>query len=341
MPKKQTALHRDADLLINFESSPDTNVPYLTGLGLHTQGFILSKSSKVDFYTYSLEYEKAKSVYSRTNLLSKPLIEELKSKLKPGSLVGINKEKVPLSLYESLKPLKLKYVNVADEYRRKRIIKSQYEIDTIQKACKITDIIFKKTIDNFSTFKTETDVKAFMEYEMIKQGVEPSFPTIVASGKHSSMPHHTTSLSSLKKGFCVMDFGLRYNNYISDMTRTIYLGNPSSHEKTTYEHLQRVQQDCIDKAKPTMQFKELDAVARNQLGNEFIHSLGHGIGVDVHEWPYVSPRGVGEFANGMVFTIEPGVYYPNKFGIRIEDDVVLQKDKIKVLTKSPKDLIQV
>jgi len=199
----------------------------------------------------------------------------------------------------------------------------------------------KKAIKNFKTFKTESEAAAFLEYETKKQGLELSFNPIVASGVNGSIPHYEPANIKIKKGFCVIDFGVKYKGYCSDITRTIYIGTPSKKEKDTYNSLLKIQKDTINKVKPNKKCSELYDFVNTSLGKDkkyFTHGLGHGVGVEIHELPNLTLNSKDRIKNNMVFTIEPGVYFPRRFGIRIED-TLLFKNKPILLTKTTKDLL--
>ncbi|MBI2142305.1 M24 family metallopeptidase [Candidatus Woesearchaeota archaeon] len=195
-------------------------------------------------------------------------------------------------------------------------------------------------IENFD-FRTELDVKNFLESEARKLGCKPSFDTIVASGKNASMPHYSGN-GRLNRGFCVIDFGIRHKGYCSDMTRTIYLGSPSAKEKELYSRVRQAQQNGIDAVKEGAVAERVDSAARSALGKHkkaFIHGLGHHIGIEVHDTGQrISPHSKWLLKEGMTVTIEPGIYYRGKLGIRIEDDVLVRKNGCELLTKTGKEL---
>ena len=179
-----------------------------------------------------------------------------------------------------------------------------------------------------------------MEYGAKKKGCEIAFPTIVASGINSSEVHHNTSNDKLKRGFCIIDFGIRHKNYCTDTSRTIYLGKPSKKEIEIYNMLLRVQEDAIRKIKPNMKCSCLHKEVKKNLGKHaklFTHGLGHGFGIMVHELPSLIDDSKDKIKENSVFTIEPGIYFRN-FGIRIEDDVLVAKGKVEVLTRASKEL---
>ena len=167
-----------------------------------------------------------------------------------------------------------------------------------------------------------------------------AFKTIVASGKNSSFPHHTTKNKKLQRGFCIIDYGVRYKGYCSDTTRTVYLGKPSKKEVEIYNKVLQVQKDAIFMLEPGKTCGEIDASVRKVLGDRFTHGLGHGVGIEIHEMPSFQPDSKHVLENNMVFTIEPGVYYESIYGIRIEDTVLL-KGKAVCLTKAPKGLLRI
>lgn len=222
-------------------------------------------------------------------------------------------------------------------------VKNEEEIAHMKKAVAITDDIFAELTDNFSHFKREKDVSNFIHQKAVGAGCDVAFPSIVASGPNAALPHHRSADVNLHAGFCVIDFGVRYNGYCSDMTRTIFIGSPSTEEQEIYDTLLRVQRDAIQMVRSDVKASDIADKVRLSLGPEleplFIHSLGHGLGTQVHEWPRVSTKSDVILKESMVITIEPGVYKKDAYGIRIEDDVLVTQDSAEVLTTSTKDLI--
>ncbi len=218
-------------------------------------------------------------------------------------------------------------------------IKTKEEIKNIKKACIITDSIFKKMIKNFN-FKNESDIAGFIKQEIKKRKLKQSFKPIVASGKSASNPHYEENNKDLSRGFCVIDFGVKYNGYCSDMTRTIFIGKPSKKEKQLYNMVLKSQTSAIKKLKPGVLCKDIANEARKHLkryNKKMIHSTGHGLGKRIHEKPYISIKSNEKLDKGMAFTIEPGIYLRN-YGIRIEDTILLRQKPI-ILTKSEKRLM--
>lgn len=217
-------------------------------------------------------------------------------------------------------------------------IKTKQEIKYIQKACKITTILFKKLLKLLkkNQFKTEKQISLYLLHETKKMGLKPAFKPIVASAKGATEPHHLPTTIPLKKGFLIIDYGVRYKEYCADMTRTFYLGNPTKKDISLYTKVLKVQKECIKKSKVGQNCKELHELAASNL-KYLIHGLGHGLGKRIHEYPRINSKSKAILQENMAITIEPGHYH--KKGIRIEDTIVITKEKPKILTKFPKKLI--
>jgi Xaa-Pro aminopeptidase len=191
---------------------------------------------------------------------------------------------------------------------------------------------------NAVNFKTEKDILSFIKQYAVSNGLELAFEPVVATGINSSMPHNIASATKLN-GFTVIDLGLKYKGYCSDMTRMMYFGVPSKSEINAFSELARLQDSILKRIKPGMKFSFIDKIARDALKNRLLHSTGHGLGVEIHEKPVIAPKSKLKLKSGMVFTIEPGLYIRGKFGLRIEDTVAFYENKVHVLTKSRKDLL--
>lgn len=231
-----------------------------------------------------------------------------------------------------------------------RSVKSAEEISLLEKAEAIGDKAFEEIIPfiqkRWRQGLTEREVALEIECIMRRQGASgTSFDSIVASGAKSSLPHAVPGDEPLKEGdFVVMDFGCKYEGYCSDMTRTIVLGSASDKQRTIYDTVLQAQLAALASIKPGMQGKEVDAIARNYIkdkgyGAYFGHGLGHSVGIEIHENPRFSPAETSEITEGMVLTVEPGIYVPDFGGVRIEDMVAVTENGIKNLTHSPKELI--
>jgi Xaa-Pro aminopeptidase len=326
-----------------FFVHPDINITYLTQIKASFSLLIVNKSS-VKLYLSSLDkVPKIKNV--KIEKLTKDWGKELiNNKVKK---VGIDKGSITVSFFEKLKKIypKAKFINISNKLKELRSLKTEQEIKKIKKACNITDKTFSAVLENLKKgkFKTEQQVSLFIENKIKEQGAELAFPTIVASGKNSSIPHHNTSSNKLKRGFLLFDFGAKYDNYCSDMSRTIFLGKPSKDEVEKYNLLLSVQKKALKEIKKGKLLLELEKNVRKNLGkfsSHFIHSLGHGVGIEIHEQPSFSHIDKQKITPKQVFTIEPGIYFPNKYGIRIEDTVLFD-GKLNILTKSSKELIKI
>ncbi|MFH1850538.1 MAG: M24 family metallopeptidase [archaeon] len=219
--------------------------------------------------------------------------------------------------------------------------KSDEEIEGIRQSCRLTDRIFSLLIENCS-FSSELSVSGFIADRIRALGGKPAFRTIVASEGNAATPHHKPTLSPLK-GFVVIDFGVNYRGYCSDMTRTLFFGRPRTREQKLYNLVLTAQETVIRTITPHMPCQNAYLTASTVLGHYkhyFIHRLGHGIGKKVHEAPYLGRKSRYIFAPNCVFTVEPGIYLPGELGIRIEDTVLL-KDRVETLTLSAKNLISI
>lgn len=216
--------------------------------------------------------------------------------------------------------------------------KTKKELKIIEHACKITDDIFKEIIDDFN-FKTEKELSLFIKRKIRAKKCKLAFTPIVASGKNASNPHHKPTDSKLK-GFVVIDFGVKYKEYCSDLSRTVFVGNPKKKEIDLYNLVLNVQNISIKKVKIGLKCDELNDFSRKKLGKHkkyFIHGLGHGLGKKIHENPPIGKKQGFIMQKNMAFTIEPGIYIKGKLGIRIEDTLILE-NKAKRLTTSSKKL---
>jgi len=227
-----------------------------------------------------------------------------------------------------------------------RSIKDSDEIERIQKAVLLGDKVFEHIIKFIRPGMKETEVAAELEYTMKKLGAKgPSFGSIIAAGHRSAMCHGTATENTIKKGdTVVLDFGVIYLNYCSDMTRTIFIGEPKKELVKIYDIVKRAQQAALDGIASGMSGYDADKIARDIIAENgykeaFGHSLGHGVGIEIHEEPRLSEKSEDILKDGMVFSVEPGIYVEGLGGVRIEDMVVLVDGKIRNFTTSPKDMI--
>jgi Xaa-Pro aminopeptidase len=239
---------------------------------------------------------------------------------------------------------------LSDIIERKRAVKSQEEIEKIVTAQRIAERAFLKLVSKLRAGMTEKQIAAVLNYYMLELGADgPAFDIIAASGKNSAVPHATPTDKPIEHGdFLILDFGAIVDGYHSDMTRTLAVGKPTESMKRVYDAVKSANEDAMRAVRVDITGKLLDNVARSTLeawgyADYFKHSLGHGVGLEVHEKPALSVKSQNNSSmrEGMVVTIEPGVYIPGKFGVRIEDMVVVTKNGCINLTKTPKTLIHV
>ena len=261
--------------------------------------------------------------------------------------IGIEGEYMSLNTYNTYKGM-LKdviFVDISEAISQIRQVKDEWEIEQIRQAQIITDLAFEHILGYISTDVTENDVATELEYFMRKHGAEDkSFETISISAEKTSLPHGVPGDIKLKKGFFTMDFGATVNGYHSDMTRTICIGKADSEMKKLYNTVLKAQLAGLNYLKAGVSCFDADRIAREIIDADykgfFGHSLGHSVGLDIHERPALSPKSDKILVSGNVVTVEPGIYVAGKYGCRIEDLVVIRENGIENLTKSPKELIE-
>lgn len=227
-----------------------------------------------------------------------------------------------------------------------RSVKDQMEIETIRQAVKIADDAFADVLKSIEIGQTEAEIGLDLEYSMRRAGASGgSFQFIVASGVRGALPHGMASSKKIVSGeFLTMDFGAIYQGYCSDITRTVFLGEPDDKQREVYEVVLAAQRAGIAAVAPGRTGKEVDAVARKIIvdagyGDYFGHGLGHSVGLAIHEGPNLNMREERVLEPGMVVTVEPGIYIPDWGGVRIEDIVLVTADGCEVLTQAPKEFI--
>lgn len=237
-------------------------------------------------------------------------------------------------------------VNLEGSTDMLRLIKDSEEIECIQQAVLFGDRVFDHIVKFIKPGMKETEVAAEIEYMMKKLGARgPSFETIVAAGHRSAMCHGTATDNIIKAGDAVvLDFGLIYRNYCSDMTRTIFIGEPDKELKKIYDIVRKAQEAALSGIVSGMKASDADKIARDIIteagfGDAFGHSLGHGVGVEIHEEPRLSAKSEDILTDGMVFSVEPGIYVEGLGGVRIEDMVVMEGGRPRNFTTSIKDMI--
>lgn len=238
----------------------------------------------------------------------------------------------------------IELVPTAGVVEQLRMYKDESEIAVLQDACDLADRTFSYISGIVKPGLTEKELDLEMEFFMRKNGAtSSSFDTIVASGVRSALPHGVASDKVVGRDeFVKFDFGALYHGYCSDLTRTVFLGKPTEKHKEIYSIVLEAQLNVLDKLKPGMTGREGDALARDIItkagyGDFFGHGTGHGLGMEIHEDPRLSKQCETVLEPGMVVTVEPGIYLAGFGGVRIEDDVVITENGIRILTKSPKE----
>ncbi|RBW71029.1 M24 family metallopeptidase [Bacillus taeanensis] len=226
-----------------------------------------------------------------------------------------------------------------------RLIKDKKEITVLSAAAKLADFGVKRGVQALKEGVTEMEVVAAVEYALKKKGVrEMSFSTMVLFGEKSGQPHGHPGDRKLTEGdFVLFDLGVRLDGYCSDITRTVVYKKINEKQKEIYELVLKAQLETLEICKPGIRIGDLDTTARTIITNGgydkcFPHRIGHGLGIDVHEYPSMNSKNDGVLQEGMVFTIEPGIYLPDLGGVRIEDDLFITKDGCQVFTHYPKNL---
>jgi len=228
-----------------------------------------------------------------------------------------------------------------------RMVKDRAELGLMSEAAKLGCELFEAMLPRIEAGMTEVALAADLEFEARKRGAEGmSFETIVASGARSALPHGRATQAKLpSRGFVTLDFGVILNGYCSDMTRTVHVGSASCEERAAYDAVLAAQETAVSAVKAGVTCGDLDKAARDVLekaglGRFFTHSTGHGVGLEIHEQPRIATGQEMRLEAGMVVTIEPGVYLPGKFGIRIEDMVAVTKTGHWILTPVTKGWIE-
>jgi Xaa-Pro aminopeptidase len=356
---RQILLSQEVDAVL-ISSVP--NIYYLTGYG----GFSSEERDAFLFVTQKKAYLFTNALYihaveervthfevieqNRDNPLNK-LISKLAKKEKV-NVCGFEDTNLTVAEFTPLAELDLEFETI--ELDTLRIIKDKNEIEAIQKACEVGDKAFTYIKEHIKPGITETQLAHHLDLFIKKEGYDISFRSIVAFGRNAAVPHHFSADDALGQNTCaLLDFGVKYKSYCSDMTRTVFLGKVSASHKKVYETVLAAQQKAIDilsqrlasEGPENILMKDIDLAARNYILEQgypsIPHTLGHGIGLEVHEGFRLYKTVDDHFENGMVFSIEPGIYIPNDIGVRIEDLFAIQDNKLIRLTHSPRELTTV
>lgn len=327
------------------------NRRYVTGF-TGTAGIVLLTKSNALFITDFRYTEQAKKQINHFEIVehSGPIENEISNQLKKHNItkLGFESKHVTFNDYKKYEAMfNVELIAVEQIIESLRQVKNEAEIAILKQAAKIADDAFIHILNYIRPGVKEIDIAIELEYFMRQAGATAaSFDIIVASGYRSSLPHGIASEKKIEKGELVtLDFGALYDGYCSDITRTVAVGEVSDQLKEIYDIVLEAQQRGVDAIKPGMTGMEADSITRNYItekgyGKNFGHSTGHGLGLEVHEGPTLSPRSTETLKPGMIVTVEPGIYIPNIGGCRIEDDIVITENGNDQLTLASKQFIQ-
>ncbi len=335
------------DTIVTFEPE---NLFYLTGFWGEAIG-ILDKNANATIIAPELEVGRARDESVDCNVIQSDRGISSLNTLKKFLKGKVCTDCQNYSIMQSLKKYFPKIKNSIEPFQKTREIKDEKEIILLKKASKIIDNMFKICTKNIKPGQKESELQSIlMSYaiknEMFDTGYRSTLnPLIIAGGPNGALPHAQVTNRKFKKGdLIVVDLTLRYKGYISDATRTFALGKISDEAKRVFDIVKESQKLGLDAVRPKVDCKTIDNICRKRIndsgyGKYFIHSTGHGIGLDVHELPNISTRSTTKLQNNMAITVEPGIYIENKFGVRIEDSVIVKDDKPVVMHKFTKELL--
>ncbi|MBQ9112237.1 MAG: aminopeptidase P family protein [Clostridia bacterium] len=342
----------DADCAI---ISSELNIRYLCGFD-YTDGYLLIFPDKA-YLLADFRYIEAARAAVTDFEIKMPRCDMLSAigaliKKHGGGTAAIEDASVSLAQYKKMSeamPEVTLSTGASELLRDQREVKLPYELELIDKAQQITDAAFAHILSFISPDVTEQDVALELEFFMRQHGAESTaFDTIAVSGASSSLPHGVPKNQKLSRGFLTMDFGAKYKGYCSDMTRTVVIGKADEDMKRVYNTVLSAQKAALEQIHEGIICREADAIARNIIadagyGECFGHSLGHGVGMYIHESPSLSQRAneATVLRRGNVVTVEPGIYIEGRYGCRIEDMTAIDHDgNIRNFTQSPKELIE-
>lgn len=326
-----------------------SNRRYLTGF-TGTAGMVLISGNEAKLITDFRYTEQAEAQAKDYEIVeSKDVVKEIAEQVKMIGItkLGFEQEHLTYSGYKKFtEKIRVGLVPVSGIIERLRMTKTDQEIETLKTAASISDKAFLHILEFICPGVTEMEVNNELEFYMRKQGaISSSSDAIIASGYRSALPHGVASNKAIEKGEMVtLDFGANYEGYLSDMTRTVAVGEPKEELKRIYDIVYEALDRGIQCAKSGAGCRDVDSTVRDYIaaegyGERFGHGTGHGVGLDIHEDPYFSIKSDDYLQPGMVMTVEPGIYLPGVGGVRIEDDIVVTESGCEVITRSQKSLI--
>lgn len=318
-----------------------------------SDGYLLVTKNDAVLFMDSRYIEAAQKTAScRAQLVTKASIE-IKDYLKEKSILKAytERERLTVSMADFFKTAFLPCrvtpsKRLENKINELRMVKTTEEVEAIKQAQKIAEDAFEHILTFIKPGVTEKDIALELDFYMLSHGAEAlSFETIAVAGKKTSMPHGVPDSNMVKSGdFVTMDFGAVYKGYHSDMTRTVAVGDASPEQREIYNIVLSAQKASLESLKKGVCCRDADAAARDIIksagyGDCFGHGTGHGVGVEIHELPNLSPRSDAVLDAGNIVTVEPGIYIPDKFGVRIEDMALITENGYENLTNAPKELI--
>ncbi len=328
----------------------ETNVQYYSGFTGDSSQLLVTQDEKLFFtdfrYTEQAQMQTDFTVIETKGQTRQSEIFDRVKKAGAATL-GIDLAGVMYPTYKSYQKFiaEDKIVDLSAAIGVARCVKNEDELALIAKGAHHNDFLFEKMCAMLGSLESEADIKAELIYHMNKIGAESAFSPIVASGSNSSLPHATPSARKIIAGdFVTMDYGHKFGGYCSDFTRTVAVSKVDKEQQKVYDIVRLASSKAIKALKPGVKCSEIDAIARDYIaskgyGDFFGHGLGHGVGLNIHEEPALNATSETMLEAGMVITIEPGIYLPGKWGVRIEDLCVITPKGYKNLTAAPHDLI--
>jgi Xaa-Pro aminopeptidase len=323
------------------------NVRYLTGF-TGTNGACLVGGDELIFFTDFRYTERAKNEVApewERPEAERELVPQIVARM--SGRVGFEDAKLSvrqLARLEAAAGEDVEFVPAGDLVEQLRALKEPEELERIAAAAELTDGVYRWALERGLGGRTEADVARACEARLRELGSEPSFPPIVAAGENGALPHAEPGDREIGSGeLVVFDMGALLDGYCSDCTRTFATGDPGEEARQVYDLVRGAQEASLEAIRPTASGKEVDAVAREMIseagyGDRFGHGTGHGVGLEVHEAPRLATTSEDDLFEGNVVTVEPGVYLPGRFGVRIEDLVVVTADGYRNLSGLPKEL---
>ena len=344
--QSQMAEHKLDAFLVSF--SP--NVRYLTGFTGSNGLVVIFPGRSVFFTDPRYKIQAAQEVDCAVRVVAGPILPQVCALLRrvKSRRVGFEKARLSFESYQLLKdslPMRSSLEPVAGWLERQRMVKSGEEIAAIRRSVELNSKTFEQVLRRVRPGMREMELAAELDYRMRRLGAEaPAFETIVASGARTALPHARPTAAQVRPGsLLLVDMGAMLNGYASDMTRMLSLGKPGAKVRRAYDAVLEAQLAAIAAVRPGVEAQMVDRAARRVLARhgfarEFVHSTGHGLGLEIHEPPRIGKKEKTVLAPGMAITIEPGVYMEGFGGIRIEDTVVVTDDGREVLTPTSKEL---